>query len=73
MYMVVTECYESLKYILEILVVGDLERRLYRLYYFKCNLILIPILRTTLSAFLLYFRVPIHGMVVHFSGSFLVY
>ncbi|XP_009622154.1 putative callose synthase 8 isoform X2 [Nicotiana tomentosiformis] len=27
MYMVVTECYESLKYILEILVVGDLERR----------------------------------------------
>lgn len=27
MYMVVIECYESLKYILEILVVGDLERR----------------------------------------------
>lgn len=33
MYMVVTECYESLKYILEILVVGDLERRLYRLLF----------------------------------------
>lgn len=27
MYLVVTECYKSLKYILEILVVGDLERR----------------------------------------------
>ncbi|KAK6134488.1 hypothetical protein DH2020_031770 [Rehmannia glutinosa] len=28
MYMVVTECYESLKYILDILVVGDMERRI---------------------------------------------
>ncbi|KAL3508824.1 hypothetical protein ACH5RR_028225 [Cinchona calisaya] len=28
MYLVVTECYESLKYILEILVVGDVERRI---------------------------------------------
>ncbi|KAL0399594.1 UNVERIFIED_CONTAM: putative callose synthase 8 [Sesamum radiatum] len=28
MYLVVTECYESLKYILDILVVGDLERRI---------------------------------------------
>lgn len=28
MYLVVTECYESLKYILEILIVGDLERRI---------------------------------------------
>lgn len=27
MYMVVLECYESLKYILDILVVGDMERR----------------------------------------------
>ncbi|KAI5662239.1 hypothetical protein M9H77_21562 [Catharanthus roseus] len=28
MHLVVTECYESLKYVLEILVVGDLERRI---------------------------------------------
>ncbi|KAL9145596.1 hypothetical protein ABFS82_13G054300 [Erythranthe guttata] len=28
MYMAVTECYESLKYILDILVVGDIERRI---------------------------------------------
>ncbi|KAI3457533.1 hypothetical protein Pfo_014196 [Paulownia fortunei] len=28
MYLVVTECYESLKYILDILVVGDMERRI---------------------------------------------
>ncbi|KAK4487202.1 hypothetical protein RD792_006522 [Penstemon davidsonii] len=28
MYLVVTECYDSLKYILDILVVGDLERRI---------------------------------------------
>lgn len=27
MYLVVTECYELLKYILDILVVGDIERR----------------------------------------------